>query len=77
MKERKVKKMNLQDLIKTSTGDIHILDSLNAALLEVLVKKESTTVAPNSNELIIYVDTQPSSNPSNERKQYVHSGLRS
>lgn len=64
--------MNLQNLTITSVGgEVHVLDSLNAALLQLKVKREANTIISDDNDLIIYVDTQPSSNPTNNRKQYI------
>ena len=63
--------MNLQNLTISSTSDLHVLDSLNVALLGFNVKKGANTTTPNDNTLVVYVDKQPSSNPSNERRQYI------
>lgn len=63
--------MNLQNLTITSTGDVHVLDSLNAALLQLKVKREASTTQPNDNTLVVYVDTQPSNNPTSNRRQFV------
>lgn len=63
--------MNLQNLTISSTSDLHVLDSLNVALLGFKVKKGANTTTPNDNTLIVYVDKQPSSNPSSERRQYI------
>lgn len=63
--------MNIQNLTVTSTGDVHVLDSLNAALLQLKVKKEANTTDPADNNLIVYVDNQPSNNPSSSRRQFI------
>ncbi len=63
--------MNLENQTVTGNNQVTVNDSLNAALMELTIKPTATSVAPNSNELFIYVDKQPQSNPSNERKQYL------
>lgn len=63
--------MDLTEQKLSGINEIHLTDSLNAALLEIKLKRLESTVAPNSNELVIYVDKQPSTNPSENRKQYL------
>lgn len=63
--------MNLENQTVTGNNQVTVNDSLNAALMELTIKPTATSVAPESNELFIYVDKQPQSNPSNERKQYL------
>lgn len=63
--------MDLTDQTVSSTNEICIQDSLNASLMKLKVKMGATSVAPDSNDLIIYVDKQSSSSPTTERKQYV------
>ncbi len=63
--------MNLENQTVTGNNQVTVNDSLNAALMELTIKPTATSVAPNTNELFIYVDKQPQSNPSNERKQYL------
>lgn len=63
--------MNLENQTVTGNNQVTVNDSLNAALMELTMKPTATSVAPESNELFIYVDKQPQSNPSNERKQYL------
>lgn len=63
--------MNLTNQSVSGTNEISLQDSLNAAALGIKIKMGATSVAPNENDLIIYVDKQSSSNPSNDRKQYV------
>ena len=63
--------MNLENQTVTGTNQVTVSDSLNAALMELTLKPTATSVAPNTNELFIYVDKQPQSNPSNDRKQYL------
>lgn len=69
--ERKVKIMDLTDQTVSNTNEICIQDSLNASLMKLKVKMGATSVAPSNNDLIVYVDKQPSSSPTTERKQYV------
>ena len=63
--------MNLDDQKLTGVGELVISDSLNAPLLELQVKRNSTTVAPASNDLIVYVDTQNSTTPTENRRKYI------
>ena len=63
--------MNLTNQSVSGTNEISLQDSLNAAALGIKIKMGATSVAPNENDLVIYVDKQSSSNPSNDRKQYV------
>lgn len=63
--------MNLENQTVTGNNQVTVNDSLNASLMELTIKPTATSVAPNTNELFIYVDKQPQSNPSNERKQYL------
>ena len=63
--------MNLTDQKVSGVDEISLQDSLNAAVLGIKIKMGATTVAPNSDDVIIYVDTQSQSNPTNDRKQYV------
>lgn len=63
--------MDLTDQTVSNTNEICIQDSLNASLMKLKVKMGATSVAPNSNDLIVYVDKQSSSSPTTERKQYV------
>lgn len=63
--------MNLQDMTLSGTNSIHVSDSLNASLLKLIVKRGATTIAPDGNSLIVYVDKASSANPTSERKQYV------
>ena len=69
--ERKVIRMNLEDQKKTGTNQINVSDSLEAPLLNIKVKRTSSTTIPSSNDLIVYVDTSPKSNPTSNRKQFV------
>lgn len=63
--------MNLDNLKLSGVGEIHLTDSLNAALLKLNVKLNSSSVAPNSNDLFIYVDKADMNNQTDERKQYL------
>ena len=64
--ERKVIRMNLEDQKKTGTNQINVSDSLEAPLLNIKVKRTSSTTIPSSNDLIVYVDTSPKSNPTSK-----------
>ena len=63
--------MNLDNLKLSGVGEIHLTDSLNASLLKLNVKLNSSSVAPNSNDLFIYVDKADMNNQTDERKQYL------
>lgn len=63
--------MDLTNQKVSGTNSVSLQDSLNAAALGLKIKAGANVVAPQDNDLIVYVDTQPQSNPSNERKQYV------
>ena len=63
--------MDLTNQKVSGTNSISLQDSLNAAALGLKIKAGANVVAPQDDDLIVYVDTQPQSNPSNERKQYV------
>lgn len=63
--------MDLTNQKVSGTNFVSLQDSLNAAALGLKIKAGANVVAPQDNDLIVYVDTQPQSNPSNERKQYV------
>lgn len=65
--------MNLDDQKLTGVGELVINDSLNAPLLNLKITRTDTTVIPESNNLIVYVDKVPSLTPSSERKEYVFS----
>ena len=62
--------MNLTEQIVNSINQINLTDSLNSSLLKLLVKCMENTVIPDTNELIIYVDTAPFGSPTNSRKSY-------
>lgn len=63
--------MNLTDLTVSGTNEISLQNSLNAALLELKVTMSANSVAPQDNDLIVYVDTASSANPTADRKQYL------
>lgn len=63
--------MNLDNLKLSGVGEIHLTDSLNASLLKLNVKLNSSSVAPNSNDLFIYVDKADMNNQTDERKEYL------
>ena len=67
--------MNLTEQTVTGNSSVTVNDSLNAALLEIHMKPSTNDANyPDDQEIYIYVDKNPSSNPSNERKQYVFDG---
>lgn len=63
--------MNLENQTVTGTNQIYISDSLEAPLLKAKITNLANTIIPSSNELIVYVDKQPYTNPTSERKQFV------
>ena len=66
-----MKLMNLENQKMLGTNEVHLTDSLNASLLEVKIKLTKDTVVPETNDLFIYVDKNPATNPSADRKQYL------
>lgn len=62
--------MNLSEQKLTGTNEIHLLDSLNAALLSLKVKRTTSTVVPNTNTLIIYVSKTNNISENAEKKTY-------
>lgn len=63
--------MNLTEQTINGTNIISVPDALNAALLRFKATTNENTIAPESNEFIIYVDKVSSENPSAERKSYI------
>lgn len=63
--------MDLSDMKKSAKNTVSVIDSINAPLLKLNIKLDQTTVVPNTNDLIIYVDK--SATPTNERKTYSFS----
>lgn len=64
--------MNLDDQKKTGTNQISVTDSLEAPLLNIKVKRTSSTTVPSgTTNLIVYVDTSPKGSPSANRKQFL------
>ena len=63
--------MNLENQKLIGTNEIHIIDSLNASLLEVKVKNNEITKKPENSDLFIYVDTAPNNTPTANLKQYL------
>lgn len=67
--------MNLTEQTINGNSILNIEDSLNAALLEFHMKPSTNDENyPDNQEIYVYVDKNPSSNPSSERKQYVFDG---
>ena len=64
-------KMNLTEQTVSGTNEVTIQDALNASLFRLKLIMKDTTVAPNINDLIVYVDKSASSSPTSERKQFV------
>lgn len=64
--------MNLTEQTVNSTNQVNVTDSLNSSLMELKIKKTGTTITPESNELIVYVDQSSSETPTENRKQYVY-----
>lgn len=64
--------MNLTEQTVNSTNQVNVTDSLNSSLMELKIKKTGTTIAPESNELIVYVDQSSSETPTENRKRYVY-----
>ena len=60
--------MNLNDLKVTGKNIIHVTDSIATPLLGLKISLNEDTTIPDSNELIIYVDT--SETPTENRKTY-------
>ena len=63
--------MNLTDQTVTGQNEIIIQNALSASLFRLNLEMKSNTVAPTTNDLIVYVDKSSSANPTSERKQYV------
>lgn len=63
--------MDLTNQKVSGINEINLQDSLNAAVLEMKIKVGEDTVAPEGDDLIIYVDKESYSNPTSDRKQYV------
>lgn len=63
--------MNLTEQTVSGTNEVTIQDALNASLFRLKLIMKDTTVAPNLNDLIVYVDKSASSSPTSERKQFV------
>lgn len=63
--------MDLTNQKVSGTNVVNLQDSLNAAVLSLKIKLGATSVVPEGNDLIIYVDKQTQSNPSSERMKYV------
>ena len=63
--------MNLEDQRLSGVNEIHLTDSLNAALLGLKVINTSETNIPEDGDLFIYVDKLSGSTPTDERKTYL------
>ena len=68
--------MNLTEQTINNTNQINITDSLNSSVMELKIKRTSSSNTPESNDLIVYVDQANKENPSENRKQYVYDLLK-
>ena len=63
--------MNLIEQTISNTNEVNVYDSLNSALMELKIKRNATTVVPNTNDLYVYVDKADSTNPTEGKKTYL------
>ena len=63
--------MNLIEQTISNTNEVNVYDSLNSALMELKIKRNATTVVPNTNDLYVYVDKADSTNPTEDKKTYL------
>lgn len=63
--------MNLDEQKIIATNQVCVTDSLEAPLLSIKVKRTTSTTLPSDNNLIVYVDTEPKTSPTSNRKQFV------
>jgi len=63
--------MDLSDMKKSAKNIVSVNDSINAPLLKLNIKLDQETVSPNTDDLIIYVDS--SATPTEKRKTYTFS----
>lgn len=63
--------MNLENEKLIGINEVHLLDSLNASLLEIKIKNNENTVIPNTDDLFIYVDQNSKENITENRKTYL------
>lgn len=63
--------MNLEEQKVIGTNQVYISDSLEAPLLKTKITSLANTNIPSGNELIVYVDKESSTTPTDERKQFV------
>ena len=63
--------MNLIEQTISNTNEVNVYDSLNSALMELKIKRNATTVVPNTNDLYVYVDKADSTNPTESKKTYL------
>ena len=61
--------MDLTNQKVIGTNEVHLLDSLNAALLSAKISRNGEEGVPNSNDLTIFVDTAEMSTPTSERSE--------
>lgn len=65
--------MNLEDQTIQGTNQVNITDSLEAPILKLKVERTNGNNEVSTNDLIIFVDTNDSSNPTSKLRQYVYS----
>lgn len=61
--------MDLSEMKVCAKNVVSVQDAINAPLLKLNIKLDQTTVAPNTSDLIIYVDK--SATPTSNRKLIV------
>lgn len=62
--------MNLEEKQVSGINELHMVDALNSALLELSASRNSMTCTM-PNNLVIYVDKQDKLNPTEERREYI------
>ena len=63
--------MNLEDQKLNGVNEIHLTDSLNAALLGLKIINTSDDSVPEDGDLFVYVDKSSSNTSTNEKKTYL------
>ena len=65
--------MNIENDYVTGIDEVTLSNSLNASLIYLKLKVDANTVIPTDNNLIIYVDKNSKTNPSQDKKTYIFS----
>lgn len=65
--------MNIENDYVTGIDEVTLSNSLNASLIYLKLKVDADTVIPTDNNLIIYVDKNSKTNPSQDKKTYIFS----